>query len=377
MSDEITLRINGLNFSGWKSVEITRQMDAIAGAFSIALMDKWSAEAEALPIAAGMTCEIFIGRDKVIDGHIDGVDFSFSASDHGITVAGRDRSADMVDCSALHAPGEWLNQTVLSIAADLAAPFGVSVRAEGDIGGPIASFKLEQGETAFEALNRALKQRELLACPDGSGGLVLLRPGAWSNPAALVQGQNVLSASASFDLADRFSLYRVQGQRPGGDDAFGEEAAAVEAEAHDASVVRFRPLIVRAESNVDSASAQQRAAWEATVRAARSVTLSAAVQGFRQGADGPLWQVNALTQAHIPYLRLHQPMLVSKVSFKRDAQSGSVTSLELKDPGAFAPAPRTEAEALGPAGPIAKDKDILTRMAEEAATRQAAAKGEA
>ena len=101
-----------------------------------------------------MRCELLISGDSVIKGHIDKVAPSFSATDHGITISGRDASADLVDCSAVHKPGHWLNQDALQLASILAGPFGVSVTAEGDIGAPIPSFKLEQGETAFEALDR-------------------------------------------------------------------------------------------------------------------------------------------------------------------------------------------------------------------------------
>ena len=157
MADDITLRIDGVDWTYWTSVQVTRQMDAIAGTFSLALADKWIGGAQALPIAAGMACQILIGGEQVIDGYIDQVRPSFSATAHGISVTGRDRSADLVDCAAIHSPGQWLNCTVLQLAQALASPFGVNVTAEGDVGAPIASFKLEEGETAFEALDRALR----------------------------------------------------------------------------------------------------------------------------------------------------------------------------------------------------------------------------
>lgn len=357
--DPITLRIDGVDWQWWTSMEVSRQMDAIAGSFSISLADRWVNGAQALPIAAGMACEVLIGDDRVITGHIDTVSPSFTASDHTIQISGRDRSADLVDCSAVHSPGHWLNQNVLQLATILAAPYGVSVTAEGDIGAPIPSFKLEQGETAYEALDRALKQRELLACPNGSGGLVLLKSGSLTNTTALIQGENILSAGADYDMTDRYSRYLVQGQRPGSDDAYGLAVSAVHAETRDAAVLRYRPLIVRAESNVDSASAGQRAAWESTVRAARAVTVTVTVQGFRQGQGGPLWRINAMTDVDIPYLRLAQRLVVSKVTYRRDASSGSITTLELKDPAAFTPEPKKRQTGVG-AYTIEKEKELQT-----------------
>lgn len=376
INDPITLRINGVDWTFWKSVEITRQMDAVAGSFSIDLADRWLDGAQTLPIAAGMECEVLIGGEPVIKGYIDKSSPSFSAREHGISISGRDKSADLVDCSAVHSPGHWLNQSALQLATILAAPFGVAVAAAGDIGAPIASCKLEQGETAFEALDKILKQRELLACPDGAGGLELLKVGARRSAVTLKQGENILQGSADFDLTDRFSQYLIQAQQPGTDEIYGLAACAVKAETIDPAVPRYRPLIVRPGSSLDSGGAVQHAAWEKTVRAARSVTVSVTVQGFRQGRPGdieaPLWDINALTDVDIPYLRIAQQLVISKVTFRRDAQAGSTTVLELKDPAAFKPEPKKEAG--GTAGDkdyrIEAEKDLQTSFAEAAAKQQ-------
>jgi len=370
--DPITLRISGVDWTYWKTVEISRQIDAIAGAFSITLADPWVDGAEALPIAAGMECELLIGGDPVLKGYIDKSAPSFSDKEHGITIAGRDKSADLVDCAAVHSPGHWINQTALQLAAILAQPFGVAVRAEADVGAPIPSFKLDQGESAFEALDRALKLRELLACPDGAGNMILLKIGTRQNVTALIQGKNIKAADADCDLTDCFSQYLVQGQKPGNDDEFGQAAAAISATAKDPAVIRYRPMIVRAENSVDAAAAKQRADWEKTVRAARSVSVSVTVQGFRQG-DGSLWQLGALTDVDIPYLRLKGRLLSSKITLRRDISEGSVTVIELRDPAAFKPEPKTqETAAKGGAQKdlrIEAEKDLQTRFRENAERR--------
>lgn len=170
----------------------------------------------------------------------------------------------------------------------------------------------------------------------------------------------------------------MQGQQPGNDEKWGKDACAVRAEFKDEAVTRYRPLLIRAEKSVDPASARQRAAWEKSVRAARSVTLKVKVQGFRQGKENaPLWALNSLVDVDVPYLRISQRLLVSKISFRRDISSGSITELELRDPAAFQPEPKKaqgsaksgKASAGKSAGPVkvAKEQDIQTRMANDAA----------
>lgn len=375
--DPVTLRIDGVDWTYWKSIEVTRQIDALAGSFTLSLTDRWAPGDQAAPLAAGQACEILLGQDQVIKGHIDKATFALAAAEHGVSVTGRDASADLVDCSAVHKPGQWRGLTALDLAKILAEPFGVAVTAQGDVGAPFPDFKLEPGESAFEALGRALKQREILAMPDGAGGIVLVRVGARESVGRLVQGENVLSASVEYDMAGRYSDYIVQGQQPGNDKAFGLAASAVNAETHDAAVPRYRPKIIRAEKKVDAAGARQRAAWENTVRAARSVTVRVTVQGFRQcqpgKADAPLWEVNALTDVRLPALRLEQRLLVAKVTFRREAGAGSTTQLELRDPAAYKPEPKKAAtgakkgaKASGGDLTIAAEKDMMTRQAEEA-----------
>jgi prophage tail gpP-like protein len=371
--DPVTLRLAGVDWTFWKSCEISVQVDAVAGSFSIGAADPWSAGAQVLPIAAGMECEVLIGDARVLTGYIDKVSPSFSASDHAISITGRSKSADLVDCSAVHKPGHWRGLTALELASVLAEPFGVSVIAMSDVGAPFPSFKLEQGETAFEALDRCLKQRELLACSYGNGGILLVRVGAWSSSTALVQGENILQASANYDMTDRFSEYLVQGQQPGNDKVYGEAAANVHAKTRDESVARYRPFILRSESAGDVAAARQRAAWERTVRAARSVTVSVTVQGFRM-RDGGLWTENSLTEVDIPYLQIQQELLISQVTYRRDAQGGSTTVMELKDPKSFQPEPKTASGGSGSSGPkeyrIEAEKDLQTQAAENSAQAQ-------
>ncbi len=105
--DPIALRIDGVDWTWWKSVEVTRQIDAVAGSFSLALADRWAPGDTAAPLAAGQACEVIIGGDQVIKGYIDKAAFALAANDHGVSVTGRDASADLVDCSAVHKPGQW------------------------------------------------------------------------------------------------------------------------------------------------------------------------------------------------------------------------------------------------------------------------------
>jgi prophage tail gpP-like protein len=270
----------------------------------------------------------------LIDGYLDKVDYALSRGQHGISANGRDKSADLVDCSAVHSPGQFRRQTVEQLAQTLAAPYGVSVRAEDEAGPPLESFKIEEGESSFEALDRALRHRGLLPVPDGRGGLKLIKLGKEKASTDIVQGGNVIEVSASYDVSDRYSDYIVKGQKKGSDDDYGAGVAAVKGEGQDPAMTRYRPLVVRPETQVAAADATARAKWEASTRAARGVSVSVTLQGWRMD-DGRLWEIGHLVAAKLPYLRIEQELLIAQTAFSQSREAGTLTRLELKDPKAF------------------------------------------
>lgn len=345
-SEIVSLEIGGIAWKGWQDVTITRAVDAVSGSFEVGLMDRFSPDEAALPIAASMPVSIQtraagqLGQapsqtaDELIRGYIDTVKPSFGATDHKISIGGRDASADMVDCAAVHKPGEWKGLSCSRLAAILAGPFGVSVRCLGNEGAAIPVHKIEPGETAWECLERALRQRELLAMPDSKGGIILAAIGTAKATTALIQGQNILSASADYDAKGRFSEYRVLAQNKGSDSEHGDAVAAVAAVSRDATVGRYRPKTITGEAPKDKSTAQRRADWENSVCGGRSASVEVTVQGWRQ-ADGTLWPLNAMCRVIIPFLRVDQDLMIGKVTHKIGS-GGTTTSLTLRSPLAYA-----------------------------------------
>lgn len=342
-SETVSLEIGGIAWKGWSDVTITRAVDAVSGAFEVALVDRWSPDMVALPIAASQPVSIKTSAgaragaavDQLIRGYIDTVKPSFGATDHKISISGRDASADLVDCAAVHKPGQWKGLTCSRLAEILAKPFGVAVRCTATQGAAIPVHKIEPGETAWECLERALRQRELLAMPDASGGILVAPIGTGRATTALVQGQNILSASANFDAKGRFSEYRVLAQNKGSDAEHGDKAAGVLGVAYDPTVGRYRPHVITGEAPKDAATAKRRAAWEASVRAGRSASVEVTVQGWRQG-DGSLWPLNAMCRVSIPFLRVDQDLMIGKVVHKISGAGGTTTTLTLRSPLAYA-----------------------------------------
>ena len=177
--------------------------------------------------------------------------------------------------------------------------------------------------------------RAVLATSDGRGGLNIIRAGTSQASVALRRGENILEASGRLSHRDRYSQYIVKGQQPSFSDLIPpEQLAQIRGEATDPGTRRYRPLQIIAEQSVDGASAQDRAIWEANVRAARSRQVTVTVQGWRERPDGPLWSPNRLVRLSDDWLAIDQEMLITGLTFSKGDQ-GTRTELSLVPPGAF------------------------------------------
>lgn len=345
--DRVELLVEGRLYAGWEQAGITRAMDAAAGTYSLTVTDRWEPNAQPWPIRAGDECEIRLGGEVVISGYVDLVKPSFGASSHTIQVQGRDRSGDMIDCSAVHDPDEWKDIGLLRLAQILAKPFGITVQAETGLGAPIDLVKLQHGETALEALSRHAKMRKVLVMPDGRGGILLTRTGARRAAVELVQGRNILGASGTLDWSERFSDYIVKGQAGFSEDTDGETEAHASGTAKDAYVDRYRPMLITTDTEANNATAKDRAAWEANTRLGRSAKATITVQGWRQTPGGALWAPNMLVRVRSSWLAIDGEMLIRQVTFDKGS-SGTTTQLDIVSPQAYAPEPPDGKQAKKP-----------------------------
>ncbi|MEM7047823.1 MAG: phage baseplate assembly protein [Pseudomonadota bacterium] len=335
MADQVTLRIDDQDWGGWESVRIMQSMTAVSRAFELSLTDRWPGQTSYQPIAPGKSVEVRINGERVVSGWIDSVSPSYSPRDHTISVAGRDKTADLVDCSAMNDPGQWRGARLNEIISDLLKPFGIGLMVQTDLGKPFDEFSIDKGETAFESLERLCRMRAVLATTDGSGNVVLTRGGAGGSMGVeLRRGENILQASASFDHRDRGHEYIVRAQLPPTIDYFnqGKTEHALEARVNDAGVRRHRPMLIMAEQAADQQAVADRARWEAVVRAARARTATITVQGWSAGSK--LWTPNTTVVVRDDWLGLDQTMIIAGATFEKSA-SGTRTTLELQPPGAY------------------------------------------
>lgn len=174
----VELYVGQLIYSGWTDVRIIRSIEDMSGSFNLQLTSK--KDVGDGDIKAGAECYVEINGNRVITGYIDDVVIDISDTEHTITVAGRDKTADLIDCAAIHPSGRWRNTSLQKIAEDLCKPFGIDVIwdvNDSKAGEPFRWMQIEPSETVFEILARAARQRGILMTSDVYGNLVFTGAG--------------------------------------------------------------------------------------------------------------------------------------------------------------------------------------------------------
>jgi prophage tail gpP-like protein len=337
--NKVELYVNGKIYDGWKDVDITRALNAVSGSFSLSITDRWSGQDEPWTVAPDDECEVRINGETVITGYVFEVNPQFEKSSRSIGISGRDKTADFVDCSADLGFSELKNISLKRLAETLAKPYGIKITLVGSGGAVFEKFSINLGESSFEVLERACRQRGYLLTADGTGGILISQPGKVRSTTILEQGKNLIQAAASFDHSERFSSYKVKAQKTDFETELSPSSAFfIVATAKDPNVKRHRPMIIAGDGNMDAGASKTRAQWEATTRAAKSSKFRCQVAGWQQG-DGSLWKPNQLVRLRSSWLGIDDDLLVVSTKMNLSASSGTTTELNLERKDAYIPEP--------------------------------------
>lgn len=340
LSEKVELALGGAVYAGWTSVRISRAIDAMAGQFTLTAAIKSDGTEADYAFEAGAACALRVGGETLLQGWVDQISPGYDATNHEITLSGRDRAGDLADCSAVHVPGSWQNTRIETIATALAAPYGIAVHAVADTGKPLKRFAIQQGESVHDAIERMLRYRGLILVAQADGSVAIMAAASGAASFAIASAR-IEAANAVHDVSGRYSDYIVKGQASGDDDANGRAVSAVSATARDAAVKRKRTLVVIGEEQSDRASLEARAKWEASVRAGRAQEATITLAGWRDDA-GKLFAPNTLGTLDDARLFMKGTMLVTGVELIHEPGRGTVAELRLSPPEAWSQLPVPE-----------------------------------
>ena len=364
--EKLTLIVGGQTLSGWVNARVSRGIEQFPSDFELEVTDL-QPDGGVARIRPGDACTVRIGSDLVVTGYIDRYAAQIAPGDHKITVMGRSKCQDLVDCAAVADGSQIVAASVLQLAQDLGKPYGIT--AVGEAGPAVQQFNLNLGESSWEIIDRVTRYNQLLAYDQPDGSLRLAKLGTERHASGFVQGVNVQAASVVYSMDQRFSEYvavYMSVDRMVEAGAGGNQVATV----RDEGVPRFRRRIIASEqaTNTGVSVAKLRAEWECSRRMGRSFQVTLTCDSWRD-KDGRLWEPNTLAQVDIPALHIrNKQWVIGSVSYLRNGSSGTTAQVTLLPPEAFTPEP-------GVLNPFSADKQRDIDESRTAAVATPAAPG--
>lgn len=226
---KIELYLNEHIFSGWTRLSVFRSLESMSGQFDLGIAIR--PEDDVSQIKPGSKIQLKMNGQTVITGYLDSLSQSISGESKEISVSGRDKTADLVDCSVIHQSYHFKNQTLQQIAEVICKPFGIKVvwqATEPGANEKMNVWQVEPGETAFDTLSKAARHKGVLVTSNVDGDLVFTDPSD-TVVGEFKLGENILELELNDDWTQRFSLYRVIGDAEQGGQK-GNKSAVQEAD---------------------------------------------------------------------------------------------------------------------------------------------------
>lgn len=324
MSDEINLKTNGLKYTGWISCEIKKSVRALSGMFALKITDSWSKEKKGWFIVPGDFAELTIGDEPIITGYVDSLSYSASANQREIMVSGRDKTADLVDCSITSSKNSWSNIRLQSLLSEFCRPFNIKIINKAGINPLIDNFTYNPGDSVHEALNELSKKYGFIASSTPQGELEIVKVGDFKAHDDLIEGVNMVECNLAIDHKERYSDYIVKGQIHGTDEDPGLFQIG---KSKDKGIKRYRPIVIQPSMAGHAGDMAKRSLWEMNLRESKSTAGTVTLRGWRQ-SNGELWRPNMVVNFHSPYLGMKVEFLIGDVTYSLSS-NGRRVELEL------------------------------------------------
>lgn len=337
MADKFELVVNGVSFQGWTDVSVTTSMENPADSFDVAYTADRSSKSSPLGIDEQDEVAVKINGEPVIVGYVDDADEDAASGQVGARIVGRSKTADLLDCSALHKKGVWKESKLDQIARDLVAPYGIDVVANVPLGEKIRKHKIEIGESIYDCIRRAAELRGVLVLSNEKGELVFDRADNAEKLPFTITEQQCLKATRRGSAANRYSTYDVRSHTANNDDFSGEKARG-KRKVDDLGINRARTLVVIDDGKGSQGELESRGKWERNRRAGDGRRFSVTLENWTYpdlSGGRKLWRKNTLVPVQHPYLRVQHEFLISGVTYTLDPDGGPIVRLDMVDPRAF------------------------------------------
>jgi prophage tail gpP-like protein len=326
-ADEVRVLLtdDGLMLTGWKAVRISRSIEVATSSFELTC----SADANTLKLVSreGAPVKVSIGDDVVLSGFIETIEQTLAPKAHVITLTGRGRLADMVDCSC-RIDKVNANTTLSALCTAIAEPYGVNIfvppngtQAILDQLPVLPRQLISITETAWEVIERYARYCGLLVFESEEGELTISTAGTELGASGVALGQNIEAIVCTKSTLGTFSTFNavLSAYSAGADDEGVTNLPVVTVVAKN-STGRFRPTyFVSEQSATDRRFVEKRVNWMASRSYGRSRRVRVLVDNWRDASGSP-WipNINYPVSADTVGIPENTILLLAEVTFILD-----------------------------------------------------------
>lgn len=317
------VKIDQYQISDWESFSIEKSLSTLCGKFefkmSSALFKK------GINFYNGKKIEIYINGIIFMTGYIENFEISLTESEYQISISGREKTCDIIDCNNVLDKNVWYNQTLLTIAKYLCDPFEIDVVTSLQMQ-KINYAAIEDSETVFDFLLKLAKQQNVRLNTLQNGNIEIVN--TQSNITHYFELSEVTNSKINGSLEDRYSNYVCKSQYTNNSgDPWEEKSIFINKKATDENVLRYRSKVF-SESNMTATECQKYANWEAQNRAAKSTKFSFSYPAWTK--DGKFISMGDLIHFEGSVINLSDTMIVDTISYKLDTDNYNI-SISLLD----------------------------------------------
>jgi prophage tail gpP-like protein len=270
----------------------------------------------------------------------------YDAHRHGVLIAGQSRPGDSTRTAidTKQNGGQYSGQSLRQIATQVFQQLGINVKFAGNsqaLDSTIDDAQVQPTESHFHFVERLARGRAWIG-DDVQGNLVLYGglDGGGSGP-ALVEGENIQWARVTINDLSIIKEGEVYAQGPCTDKNWGASCTepSVPFNMNFPRTKPYKLLLERGASNSKiMEELKYRARYEIAWRLGTQIRAEIGVYGWF-APNGGLWQplpINEQTvNVYSPMAMLNTPLAIQALTFSQDNEAGTMTTLELVDPGHF------------------------------------------
>jgi prophage tail gpP-like protein len=327
------VKIGEYQIADWESFSIEKSLSTLCGKFefkmSSALFEK------NINFYDGDKIEIYINETIFMTGYIENFEISLTEMEYQISISGREKTCDIVDCNNILDKNVWYNQSLWTIANYLCNPFDINVLTNlPEV--KIAYAAIEDSETIFDFLLKLAKQQNVRLNTSPYGNIEIVNtvneitykliPEFMIGNKILIHYfdlSEVTNAKINGNLEDRFSQYVCKTQFTNNSgDAWNKASVFINKKATDENIFRYRTKVF-SESNMNANQCQKYANWEAQNRAAKSTKFTFSYPAWTK--NGQFISMGDLINFDGKKTNLSSIMIVDTICYKLESDSYSIS----------------------------------------------------